>query len=297
MAYSLETRAKVVCLYAGACWGLFWIPLRALGDAGLHQLWTTVVYYLVPTVLLLPLLIWRWRSFREGGAGLQLTVMISGLALTLYGASIVYTDVVRAILLFYLLPIWSTIMARIVLGEPITRLRIVALLLAFAGMLTIFGLGLNFPLPRNVGDWMGLGAGFCWAAAMVRLRCDPERSSVDLTIGFFIWALLFSTVVALLLAPAEIRDVGAASPAMPMVLGFVLLVVLPGTYASLWSPKFLDPGIVGLLFMSELVVGAISAAWLSGEPFGTRELIGVVLIAGASLIEPLASVMRRRHEV
>ena len=33
MKISIENRAKLACLYAGTVWGLFWIPLRALGDA------------------------------------------------------------------------------------------------------------------------------------------------------------------------------------------------------------------------------------------------------------------------
>ena len=42
---SLEVKAKLACLYAGAVWGLFWIPLRALEEAGIHGLWITVVYF------------------------------------------------------------------------------------------------------------------------------------------------------------------------------------------------------------------------------------------------------------
>jgi len=132
---SLESKAKFACLYAGACWGLFWVPLRALEDAGPHQLWTTVVYFLIPTLCLLPVLVWRWRQVCQGGLSFQLTVIASGLALTCYSASIVYTEVVRAILLFYLMPIWSTLLARIVLGEAITPARIVAIGLAALGML------------------------------------------------------------------------------------------------------------------------------------------------------------------
>ena len=60
----------------------------------------------------------------------------------------------------------------------------------------------------------------------------------------------------------------------------------------LWGPKYLSPGIVGLLLMTEIIVGAISVALLAGEPFGIRELIGVLLIAGASMLEPLLALRR-----
>ena len=284
---SLEFKAKLACLYAGAVWGLFWIPLRALEEAGINGLWITVVYFLIPTICLIPVVILRWQHVKEGGISLQLTTMLSGGALLLYSTSIVYTDVVRAILLFYLTPIWATILARIFLGDLITPSRVIAMVLAILGMLTIFGLGARFPIPQNIGDWLGIGSGFIWAVAMVRIRMSESHSAIELTAGFFQWSLIFSSGAAFLLATSQMPDIEQILPALPLLLIFMALLVLPGTYASLWGPKYLSPGIVGLLLMTEIIVGAISVALLAGEPFGIRELIGVLLIAGASMLEPL----------
>ena len=284
---SVEFKAKLACLYAGAVWGLFWIPLRALEDAGVNGLWITVVYFLIPTICLIPIVLSRWQHVKQGGISLQLTTMLSGGALLLYSTSIVYTDVVRAMLLFYLTPIWATILARIFLGDLITPSRIIAMLMAILGMLTIFGLGARFPIPQNIGDWLGIGSGFLWAVAMVRIRMSESHSAIELTAGFFQWSLIFSAGAAFLLAPSQIPKIEQVLPALPLLLIFMALLVLPGTYASLWGPKYLSPGIVGLLFMTEIIVGAISVALLAGEPFGIRELMGVLLIAGASMLEPL----------
>ena len=284
---SLEFKAKLACLYAGAVWGLFWIPLRALEEAGINGLWITVVYFLIPTICLIPVVILRWQHVKEGGVSLQITTMLSGGALLLYSTSIVYTDVVRAILLFYLTPIWATILARIFLGDLITPSRVIAMVLAILGMLTIFGLGARFPIPQNIGDWLGIGSGFLWAVAMVRIRKSESHSAIELTAGFFQWSLIFSSGAAFLLAPSQMPDIEQILPALPLLLIFTALLVLPGTYASLLGPKYLSPGIVGLLLMTEIIVGAISVALLAGEPFGIRELIGVLLIAGASMLEPL----------
>ena len=284
---SVEFKAKLACLYAGAVWGLFWIPLRALEDAGINGLWITVVYFLIPTICLIPIVLSRWQHVKQGGISLQLTTMLSGGALLLYSTSIVYTDVVRAMLLFYLTPIWATILARIFLGDLITPSRILAMLMAILGMLTIFGLGARFPIPQNIGDWLGIGSGFLWAVAMVRIRMSESHSAIELTAGFFQWSLIFSAGAAFLLAPSQIPKIEQVLPALPLLLIFMALLVLPGTYASLWGPKYLSPGIVGLLFMTEIIVGAISVALLAGEPFGIRELMGVLLIAGASMLEPI----------
>ena len=184
MNLSLETKAKYACLYAGADWGLFWIPLRELEDAGFQGLWITVVYFLIPALCLFPVTIWRWKYVKRGGFQLQLTAIISGGALLLYSTSIVYTDVVRAILLFYLTPVWGIILGRIFLGDKISTPRIIAMILAIIGMLTIFGLGAKFPLPQNLGDWLGLCSGFMWAIAMVLINKNKNHSTIELTIGF-----------------------------------------------------------------------------------------------------------------
>ena len=293
MEISIENQAKLACLYAGAVWGLFWIPLRALENAGLHGLWVAVVYFLVPTLCLVPIGIWRWKHFRAGGIQLQITAMLSGLALLLYTMSIVYTDVVRAILLFYLTPIWGTILARIFLEDAITPQRIFAMAVAVVGALTIFGLGLQFPVPQNLGDWMGVGAGFLWAIASLRINIYKDYSAIEMTLGFFFWSLIFSIIAALIFSPSYVPSVSQTLPALPLLLIFIFLLILPGTYASLWGPKFLSPGVVGLLFMTEIVVGSISVALLSAEPFGVREVIGILLITCASLIEPISSLIRR----
>ena len=288
MNLSLERKAKYACLYAGAVWGLFWIPLRELEDAGFQGLWITVVYFLIPALCLIPVTIWRWKYVKRGGFQLQLTAIISGGALLLYSTSIVYTDVVRAILLFYLTPVWGIILGRIFLGDKISTPRVIAMILAIIGMLTIFGLGSKFPLPQNLGDWLGLCSGFMWAVAMVLINKNKNHSTIELTVGFFQWSLILSLFAAVLLSPDSLPSFDKIVPVIPLMLTFMVLLILPGTYASLWGPKYLNPGVVGLLFMTEIVVGAISVAILAGEPFGIREITGILFIAGASMLEPLS---------
>ena len=39
--------------------------------------------------------------------------------------------------------------------------------------------------------------------------------------------------------------------------------------------------------MTEITVGGITAALWAGEPFGLRELVGVLLISGAALVDSI----------
>ena len=46
-------------------------------------------------------------------------------------------DVVRVVLLFYLMPAWSVLLAWRVLGERPTRMAVVRLVMAFAGVVLV----------------------------------------------------------------------------------------------------------------------------------------------------------------
>jgi drug/metabolite transporter (DMT)-like permease len=282
---SIEARAKLACLFSGCVWGVFWIPLRALEGAGIHGLWGTVVFFAVPVLFFLPLMLARRKQITAGGIDLQITALLSAASLTFYAIAIMYTDVVRAMLLFYLTPLWSAILARIILGEAITPVRMLAMAIAVVGLLTIFGLGATFPVPRNVGDWMGFASGLLWAMTAVRLRGDTRNHSIDITSSYFVWSVLIALAAALLVAPGGAPQPSQYLPLLPWLLPMLLLLVVPGAYAAVWGPKFLNPGLVGILFMTEISVGAVTAALWAGEPFGPREIIGIVLIAGAGLLE------------
>ena len=292
-----ETLAKLACAYSGLVWGLFWIPIRGLADAGIEGLWATLFFYAVPLALSLPLLLLRWRQAISGGLWLQVLGCVAAVSLVLYSVSILYTAVVRATLLFYLTPLWSTLLARIFLGEAITTLRWLAMAIAILGMLVIFHADSGIPLPENPGDWIALASGFLWSVASILLRADKGSSrALDLFIQNFIWSALIAAVFLLAFGPGL-----AASPPLSVYLGqlpwlipTVLIVVMTGVYTSMWGTPKLNPGLVGLLFMTEISVGAATAALWSGEPFGWREVIGIMLISGAGMLESLWELRRRR---
>ena len=76
--YSTQTIARFACLYAGAIWGIFWIPLRAINEVGISGLWSSAIWFMVPTIILLPISFHRWRSIKSGGLRLQITALLSG---------------------------------------------------------------------------------------------------------------------------------------------------------------------------------------------------------------------------
>ena len=296
MQISKRTLAKLAGVFSGLVFGIYWIPLRALEQAGFSGLWATVVFNVAPLLLIAPLLLWRWRFFATGSARFHICGALIGLGYVFYASAFLYTEVIRAILLFYLMPVWGFLLARVVTGEVITPVRWLSMALGLSGMLVIFGIDDGVPLPHNPGDWMALLAGIIWAVVSLMLLTDRHSNTLNYCGLFFFWSTLFATVLALL-ATAQ-GDLPAANwSALPAVLYWViplaLFILIPGAIATVFSPSHLNPGVAGLLFMTEISVGASSAALFAGEPFGVSEWVGVALITLAGLSEPLYTLVNR----
>lgn len=88
-------------------------------------------------------------------------------------------------------------------------------------------------------------------------------------------------------------DMGVILGVLPWLVTVLLVAVIPGGFASMFGASVLNPGIVGMLFMAVISVGTVTAALWADEPFGIREIAGVLLISSAGLCEPLVDFARR----
>ena len=134
----------------------------------------------LPAIILLPLFLARLRQQRAGGFWLFAIGLAMGLTQFFYSLSVLHTEIVRAMILFYFNPVWATIMARIFLGEAITPIRWLAIAVAFSGMFIILGIDQGLPWPRNRGDWAAVVAGVAWASSIVLLRHHQGQKPLDL---------------------------------------------------------------------------------------------------------------------
>ena len=82
---------------------------------------------------------------------------------------------------------------------------------------------------------------------------------------------------------------------LPWLVPVLFAIVIPGSFAAMWGASHLNPGIVGLLFMTEISVGTLTAAIWANEPFGLREIVGIVLITSAGLAESVPDLQRARR--
>jgi drug/metabolite transporter (DMT)-like permease len=272
----------------GALWGLFWIPVRHMEAAGVGGAWPSLIFFTASVGLLLP---WQWRALRrcKDWQGLVVLGLLTGGAFALYIVALLFTDVIRAILLFYITPVWSTLLSRVVLKAPITPARIGVLLTGFAGLWIILGADGSLPLPERPGDWMALFSGMCWAAgSLVLFRGTPHTSGQQAT-AFVVGGLAVTLVIMPFLPftssglPGLDADI-SLTPAVAVGIG-TALVMMPANFAVLWGASQLEPARVGILLMLEVVVGVLSAAAFAGEPFSRGEAVGAILIVGAGILE------------
>jgi drug/metabolite transporter (DMT)-like permease len=273
---------------AGVLWGLFWMPIRWLGALGLEGAWPGAAVYAACVVLMLPVVPFRWVRLRRHWRALAVSGLFMGTAFTCYSTSFLLTDVVRTILLFYLTPVWGTILGFLLLGERLTAARACALVLGIAGMLVVFGLGAAIPWPRNLGDWLALVSGMAWAYGSLTLYKMGSVATFEQTLSFVTGALI-TTMIVIALGGAAMGATPSAETlleAAPLAAAAAFYVV-PMLVLTVWPATLLSPGRVGILLMSEVVVGVASAALLSGEPFGVREFIGAALIVSAAAVEVL----------
>jgi len=284
-------KPEIVVLVASAAWGLFWIPLRAFERQGLGPAWATLAQFLMPLVLMTPFVAARRLRRKPTGVWQYRSGLLIGGAVALYLESLLLTDVARALILFYAMPAWGTLLEVGVMRRTFTRWRGVSLLLSLSGLLVILSAGHGFSLSMNLGDLLALLSGVLFAVGAMLVRQAPETSVFEQLVGFF----LYGSVVALSLSllplaglgrPPSFDQVMALAPWLVLAAAGFLIPVMWGVY---WGSRNVDPGRLGILLQIEAVAGITSAALLAGEPFGAPQAIGAVLVIGAGVVEVIGS--------
>jgi drug/metabolite transporter (DMT)-like permease len=270
-------------------WGTAWIPLRESVNSGLAQSWSAVLIFALPALIALPLALYRWRPIVAGGMPLLIVALGVGACNALFAAALTFGEVGMIVLLFYMSPVWATLLERLVLGTPLARHRVIGLLLGLSGMVVLQGLGGRWPLPANLAEWMGLLAGLCWSVALVATNVSRASSIVDKTSLQFLCATAFSLVLVFALDSGDaMPSLGAISVALPWLL-LTGLCLIGAMALSLWGASRMSPARASMLLMLEVLVSIASAAWLAGEPVGLNKLLGGALILSAGIVDAWGS--------
>ena len=271
--------AIALAISAGA-WGIYWLPQRILADGGLTGGWGTISQMIIGVILLLPIALWRGIKKRGTGLELPFTGLLVGGGFICYALSFLLTDVVRALILFYMTPIWTTIFEILFLKKKPGWQRAITLSLALGGLWIVFSKNSVIALPENAGDWIALVGGAIFAGGMIRLEVVKTDGVFPIIFSFFFYGALFNILAGFFLADylGEMPDFEAFISMSMFLIILSVFYFIPTGIVILWSPSKLGAGLCSILFLSEIVVGVISSSILTDEPFGWREIVGSSMI-------------------
>lgn len=276
----------IVLLLGATMWGLTWWPLKTFNAAGIAGIPLILLTY-GTAGLLLAVLLWRdRRAWRNHFRFLWLIGLLGGYANLAFASAMIYGEVVRAMMLFYLAPVWGVIGGHLFLGEAIDGRRWLGMVLAIIGAWLILGGNTLLAHAPTWIDLLALTAGMAFAMTNVTFRATPTFPSGSKVAAVFLGCGLF----ALLLLPLQSDALPPLTPQLWLGLGaFSLLWLLAATFASAWAVTRLEAGRASILMISELLVAVLSATLIGGETLTSAEMAGGSLIVVSAVLEALRS--------
>jgi drug/metabolite transporter (DMT)-like permease len=280
-------------LYSATMWGVLWYPLRLLEHAGLHGLWATLVVFSAP------LAVGAWAALPRARDLMRRPWLLLGMALAngwcnvAFIIAILNGNVVRVTLLFFLSPIWATLIAHVFLKEPVTAHGMRVLVLAmFGAAIMLWDESLGFPWPQGAADWLAISAGLSFALSNVFVRATGD---VALPVKTVVAWLGVGAVTALWIAASDtpLPVVSAGTWFGAAAVGLVAILTM--TYAVQYGMTQLPVHRAAVILLFELVASAVSSQLLTDEVVLPREWIGGALIALGAYLSARAHLEQSKH--
>ena len=283
--------ARLMLVLLSLGWGVTWSTMRiALMEVPPFSM---RVASMAIGALTLGLLTWsRRRSFALHTPTAAAHVVVAGffnvVAFSLFTPfAQLYAATSRVTILVYTMPIWASLLARVVLGERITPPRAAALALCVAGMAVLvyplIGAG-GIPL----GILLALGAAVSWAIGTIYLkwaRIDADPMAVTF------WQLVVAFVAITACLPVFEGSLHLW-PVQPTTMAALVFSGLVGSGIAyfLWFEvvRRLSATTASLGVLASPVIGVVSSVAILGERPTLPDMVGFALILSASACVLLA---------
>ena len=280
--------AVAALLFNAFSFGISWWPFRQISALGLHPLWLTGISYAFAVALLL---LWRPAALAELWRTPSLWALMGAAGLTnaCFNWAVSFGDVVRVVLLFYLMPLWAVLLAWWLLGERVSARGALRVALALAGAVVVLwpadAAAGAWPLPRNLAEGLAVLGGISFALNNVLLRREARRGEVARALAMFLGGAVVALVLAGLLTQ---RGLAALPPAagwawMAAAAGLALWF-LAANLALQHGAALLPANTTSVILITEVLFACVSALALGAGTLGLREGLGALMIVGAAVL-------------
>ncbi|WP_439813849.1 DMT family transporter [Zavarzinia sp. CC-PAN008] len=268
-------RGVVAALLSGLCWSIGGVLVRSVQDA---SPWDIVFWRSSSMVVALL----AWLAFRYGRATVQVfrsigwfgvfAGLVSGTCSTLFILALHKTTVANVLFLIAAQPAFCALFAWIFLREPVSRAMVLAMGLAFGGVVVMVADGLG--LGTWLGNLLALGVAVLWAAFTVLVRAGR---SVDM-LPVLIVSGVFSVAVALVVQGGDVA-ISLRDFIPCLAVGVVQLGL--GNALFVAASTRVPAAQLSLLGLSEVVLGVLWVWLFIGETPTAMTMVGgtVVLLA------------------
>ena len=269
-------------------WGVSWWPFRQLHGYGLHPLWATALMYLLIAGAVLIVHFKAWRGL-VAHPRLCFMGIAAGLTNVGFNWAVTVGDVVRVVLLFYLMPAWSVLVAWWLLDEKPTPASLFRLLLAMAGVLVVLKTPDSpWPLPQGAADWLAIAGGLSFAVTNCLLRKYGRTPSGARMLAMFGGSGIVALAAALAGVSLGLLPGPALQPAGLVVLLGLGLAFVASNAALQYGAARLAAGTTAIVMLTEILFASASSAALGTAQFTPRILVGGALIVLAAVLAAVA---------
>lgn len=274
--------AVSVLFLSSVGWGLTWLPIKGLNQMGLDAMHLVLIAFASAGLLLSPFIFLQRQSWRGKLRLLLLIALFGGFANLTFQTALYHGNVVRVMILFYLLPVWSVLGGWYFLKERADGLRIAAVIMSLAGALLILQVDSSTFSGLSLIDLLAIAAGMSFAMNNILFRATAAQPLASKVGAMFLGCAAMMGAL-LVFIPVQ----GAVSSHLAMVYaglyGILFLSLI--TFATQWGVTQLEAGRAALIIVMELVAAVVSVAILTEVSLSMREIVGGLLVLSAAVME------------
>ena len=208
-----------------------------------------------------------------------------------YGVSLMPAG--RAAIIAYMMPVFASLLAVPVLGEPMTRTKVVGLVLGVSGLAVLMGPDIVVLQTAPLGALFMLGAAASWGVGTVLFKKFRWQTPISVLVGnqMMIGFVIIAPVAVMVEPVPDFANLRTETWA-----AMIYLIALPMIFcqwAYLKVVSLFPAAIAAIGTLAVPIVGVYSSALILGEAVGWREFAALALISAALVVVLIVPALRR----